>query len=104
MSHAYQAVGWNRQKRIYDFTLLGLVLLAVSVFGTVTALRHPTSGSANVEVAASACLCRLCTAARARPSRHRAVGTRLGFPGIDGAWFFRTSDPASHGGSEGAPY
>jgi DMSO/TMAO reductase YedYZ heme-binding membrane subunit/nitrite reductase/ring-hydroxylating ferredoxin subunit len=41
MSHAYQAVGWNRQKRIYDFTLLGLVLLAASVFGTVTALRHP---------------------------------------------------------------
>lgn len=41
MAHAYQAVGWNRQKRIYDFTLLGLVLLAASAFGTVTALRHP---------------------------------------------------------------
>lgn len=41
MSHLYQAVGWNRQKRIYDFTLLGVVLLAVSVFGAVTALRHP---------------------------------------------------------------
>ena len=41
MGHAYQAVGWNRQKRLYDFTLLGLVLLAVSVFGTITALRHP---------------------------------------------------------------
>ena len=41
MGHAYKAVGWNRQKKIYDFTLLGLVLLAASVFGTVTALRHP---------------------------------------------------------------
>lgn len=41
MAHAYQAVGWNRQKRVYDFTLLGIVLLAASAFGTVTALRHP---------------------------------------------------------------
>ncbi|MEP6669032.1 MAG: Rieske 2Fe-2S domain-containing protein [Chthoniobacter sp.] len=41
MGHAYQAVGWNRQKKLYDFTLLGLVVLAVSVFGTITALRHP---------------------------------------------------------------
>lgn len=41
MSHLYQAVGWNRQKRIYDFTLLGVVLLVVSAFGAVTALRHP---------------------------------------------------------------
>ncbi len=41
MGHAYKAVGWNRQKKLYDFTLLGLVLLAASVFGTITALRHP---------------------------------------------------------------
>ena len=41
MGHAYRAVGWNRQKKLYDFTLLGLVLLAASVFGTITALRHP---------------------------------------------------------------
>lgn len=41
MSHLYQAVGWNRQKKIYDFTLLGVVLLAASVFGAITALRHP---------------------------------------------------------------
>lgn len=43
MSHLYQAIGWNRQKRIYDFTLLGVVLLAASVFGAVTALRHPAT-------------------------------------------------------------
>ena len=41
MGHAYKTVGWNRQKKIYDFTLLGLVLLSASSFGTLTALRHP---------------------------------------------------------------
>lgn len=41
MSLAYRAVGWNRQKRIYDLTLGGLLLLAASVFGVITALRHP---------------------------------------------------------------
>lgn len=41
MGHAYKAVGWNRQKKLYDVTLLGLVLLAASVFGTITALRNP---------------------------------------------------------------
>jgi sulfoxide reductase heme-binding subunit YedZ len=41
MGHAYQAVGWNRQKKLYDLTLLGLVLLAASVAGTLTAVRHP---------------------------------------------------------------
>jgi methionine sulfoxide reductase heme-binding subunit len=41
MAHAYKAVGWNRQKKLYDFTLLALVLLAVGVFGSITALRHP---------------------------------------------------------------
>ncbi len=40
MAHTYQAVGWNRQKRIYDFTLLGIILLVASAFGAVTALRH----------------------------------------------------------------
>ena len=41
MSHAYQAIGWNQQKRIYDFALLGLVLLVAAAFGSVIALRHP---------------------------------------------------------------
>jgi DMSO/TMAO reductase YedYZ heme-binding membrane subunit/nitrite reductase/ring-hydroxylating ferredoxin subunit len=41
MGHAYKAVGWNRQKKLYDFTLLGLVLLSASIFGVFTALRHP---------------------------------------------------------------
>jgi DMSO/TMAO reductase YedYZ heme-binding membrane subunit/nitrite reductase/ring-hydroxylating ferredoxin subunit len=41
MSTAYQAVGWNRQKRVYDLVLLGLVLLSAAAFGAVIALRHP---------------------------------------------------------------
>lgn len=41
MAHAYKAVGWNRQKKLYDCAVLGLVLIGVSVFGTLTALRHP---------------------------------------------------------------
>lgn len=43
MSHAYQAVGWNRQKRFYDGVLLALILLAASGFSTITALRHPNT-------------------------------------------------------------
>lgn len=41
MSVAYQAVGWNWQKRMYDLALLGMVLLAAAAFGSVIALRHP---------------------------------------------------------------
>ncbi len=41
MSTAYQAVGWNQQKRVYDLVLLGLVLIAAAAFGSVIALRHP---------------------------------------------------------------
>src|SRR5262245_41331825 len=41
MGHAYKAVGWNRQKKLYDSTLLTLVLIAGSVFGAITATRHP---------------------------------------------------------------
>ncbi|MFT5144267.1 MAG: sulfoxide reductase heme-binding subunit YedZ [Rhodothermales bacterium] len=45
MGHAYQAVGWNRQKRIYDLTvasllgtyLAGFVILGVILFPTATA-------------------------------------------------------------------
>ena len=32
MSHAYRAVGWNRQKKVYDLSLLGGVLLYLAVF------------------------------------------------------------------------
>ncbi|GJM21608.1 MAG: hypothetical protein DHS20C15_15230 [Planctomycetota bacterium] len=41
MSHAYRAVGWNRQKRRYDFVIAAGVLLSVASFAVVGALLHP---------------------------------------------------------------
>ncbi|MEM7480958.1 MAG: Rieske 2Fe-2S domain-containing protein [Acidobacteriota bacterium] len=41
MSHAYRAVGWNRQKRIYDFTLAGGVALYLVLFVAVSAALKP---------------------------------------------------------------
>ena len=32
MAHNYQAVGWNRQKKIYDRVLLAGVVLYLAVF------------------------------------------------------------------------
>ncbi len=43
MSHAYRAVGWNWQKRIYDLTLLGGVLLYLAVFIGAGALLRPNA-------------------------------------------------------------
>ena len=40
MSHAYRAVGWNRQKKVYDRTLLfGVLLFLVLFMGLGAALR-----------------------------------------------------------------
>lgn len=39
----YQAVGWNRQKRIYDLTLLGGVVLYLAVFIGLGAVLHPAA-------------------------------------------------------------
>jgi len=41
MGHAYRAVGWNRQKRIYDATLAGGVLLYLGTFLGVSAWLRP---------------------------------------------------------------
>ncbi len=41
MSHAYRAVGWNRQKKIYDRTLLGGVVLYLGLFVGVSAILSP---------------------------------------------------------------
>jgi nitrite reductase/ring-hydroxylating ferredoxin subunit len=41
MSGKYKAVGWNRQKKIYDTTIVGTVLSFVAVFGGVTLATHP---------------------------------------------------------------
>src|SRR5215813_5425178 len=43
MSHVYQAVGWNRQKRLYD-TVLGIgVLLYVGLFVGMGSVLYPTA-------------------------------------------------------------
>jgi len=39
----YQAVGWNRQKRVYDRTLLAGVVLYLVVFITLGAILHPNA-------------------------------------------------------------
>ncbi|MFK8028641.1 MAG: ferric reductase-like transmembrane domain-containing protein [Gammaproteobacteria bacterium] len=40
MTHSYKAVGWNRQKRVYDLTLLaGLVVFFISWIGFNVVLR-----------------------------------------------------------------
>ena len=41
MSVQYQAIGWNRQKRIYDATLGGGVLLYLALFAGGGAIVHP---------------------------------------------------------------
>ncbi len=41
MGHSYKAVGWNRQKRIYDLTLWGGILLYLGLFIGLGAVFHP---------------------------------------------------------------
>ena len=43
MSHAYRAVGWNRQKRIYDAVVAGGVLLYLGVLVGAGALLRPNA-------------------------------------------------------------
>jgi nitrite reductase/ring-hydroxylating ferredoxin subunit/DMSO/TMAO reductase YedYZ heme-binding membrane subunit len=41
MGHAYQAVGWSRQKRVYDLALAGGILLCLAVFGALMLWMRP---------------------------------------------------------------
>ncbi len=43
MSERYTAVGWNPQKRVYDFTVAAGVLLYVGTFVGLSAALHPTA-------------------------------------------------------------
>lgn len=43
MSEQYSAIGWNRQKKVYDWTLAGLVALYLAVFLGVGVLRNPNA-------------------------------------------------------------
>src|SRR5215467_6890421 len=41
MSHRYQAIGWNRQKRVYDLVLASGIALYLTLFISVSALLFP---------------------------------------------------------------
>ena len=41
MSHQYAPVLWNRQKKIYDRVMLGLMALYLLVFGAIQGILHP---------------------------------------------------------------
>jgi len=41
MSHQYQAIGWNRQKRVYDLVVLAGVMLYIALFIGLGALLFP---------------------------------------------------------------
>ena len=43
MSVQYQAIGWNRQKRIYDGILAGSVVLYLGLFVGIASLVHPNA-------------------------------------------------------------
>jgi nitrite reductase/ring-hydroxylating ferredoxin subunit/DMSO/TMAO reductase YedYZ heme-binding membrane subunit len=43
MSVQYQAVGWNRQKRVYDAVLAGLITSYLALFIGIGALVHPNA-------------------------------------------------------------
>ncbi len=43
MSERYRAVGWTRQKRIYDVVVLAGTFLVLGTFATVTAVLNPTA-------------------------------------------------------------
>ena len=43
MSVQYQAIGWNRQKRIYDSTLAAMILLYLALFAGLGAVVHPNA-------------------------------------------------------------
>jgi nitrite reductase/ring-hydroxylating ferredoxin subunit/DMSO/TMAO reductase YedYZ heme-binding membrane subunit len=43
MSVQYQAIGWNRQKRLYDLILAGSVALYLALFAGIGSLVHPNA-------------------------------------------------------------
>lgn len=43
MSHVYQAVGWNRQKRLYDTVLAIGIVLYVGLFVSIGSVLYPTA-------------------------------------------------------------
>jgi methionine sulfoxide reductase heme-binding subunit len=53
VSHAYVAVGWNRQKRVYDAVMLPGVLLYLAAFVGLGAFVHPRATAETLLIRAS---------------------------------------------------
>lgn len=53
MSHAYAAVGWNSQKRAYDFVLAAGVLIYLALFVGLSALLFPEATAETLVIRAS---------------------------------------------------
>jgi nitrite reductase/ring-hydroxylating ferredoxin subunit/DMSO/TMAO reductase YedYZ heme-binding membrane subunit len=54
MSLAYRAVDWNRQKRVYDFTLVSLLFLVLTVFVGITLRVNPNVTAETLVIRGSA--------------------------------------------------
>jgi hypothetical protein len=52
MSVQYQAVGWNRQKRIYDAVLVGGVLAYLILFAGLGAFLYPSATAITLQIRA----------------------------------------------------
>lgn len=53
MSHQYQAVGWNRQKRLYDITLVAGIALYLVLFVSLSALLFPQATAETIIIRAT---------------------------------------------------
>jgi len=49
MSHQYQAIAWNRQKRVYDIVLVAGVTLYLTLFIGVSAFLFPYATGTNFD-------------------------------------------------------
>jgi methionine sulfoxide reductase heme-binding subunit len=52
MSVGYHAVGWNRQKRIYDLTLAAAIVGYLTIFAGVTVWLHPEATAETIVIRA----------------------------------------------------
>ena len=68
MSVQYGAISWNRQKKVYDVTLLSLLALYLGTFVGVGTLRNP---SATAETLLIRALWNRCILAAERGAVHR---------------------------------
>src|SRR5215469_3085563 len=53
MSHQYQAIAWNRQKRVYDIVLVTGVALYLTLFIGVSALLFPYATTITLTIRAA---------------------------------------------------